>query len=701
MSTIEKWSIIAVSRFFLEIYMAKKYKLYLASGIRLWTLNFKDQYSPLFNKKVELFQPALIDNQFAQNHRLIPIKIATKDLGEINKCDAILAYMKMYDTQDNGPAGTDSSWECGYAIGGEKPTIMLVEDLKHLDYYSAQWMVTFSIGAILTTSKEVAEAARNNDKFTHTTILYCQSKNEFEDKIIGYLDHYYKSIYAREGIINYSVDAELRKYGNKNFIYETLKIAPSTPEETYVRDKYFNRIEKLFNELFGGKTDFKDPDVYKKVCALELERAKIIKVIIESDYNSLIPFLRLYIKMCVGYFENDSTPEIISEMMEYWLSIPAKEIEDRKQGNKKTRPTIFFELYDLVSHHIVLSERYFGKEFVYKAGAILEVYNWLNTYAIDDVFDNSETRQGEKTLHIKFKSRKNALLLGGIGHCLSLILLQELTANKKEVIKGLVSSLNDVQYLMYLGQPVDIGLTFNNTKALNHFITKNNFEKALKLYFLRIYGICGAFYEEIGEMAMRSTNVGAQFYNNKEVEEACIYIAKLFGLVQMIRNDLGDLIFPEQMAGMSKGMKKTSHNDIVEGKLTLPTLYALFNKHLDQKDRKKLVGYIGNRKLTAKDKLEISRIIWESGAIEYCMQFVEYYCRVVREQYVKHIHETPTRLKWIIKLMDITSLINLSFRKLAIQNKWRKLEPQILDTKTIDEINKITERASYLKSLDA
>ena len=29
----------------------------------------------------------------------------------------------------------------------------------------------------------------------------------------------------------------------------------------------------------------------------------------------------------------------------------------------------------------------------------LEVYNWLNAYAIDDVFDNSHTRQGEETLH--------------------------------------------------------------------------------------------------------------------------------------------------------------------------------------------------------------------------------------------------------------------------------------------------------------
>ncbi len=666
----------------------KRYKLYLASGIRLWTLNFKDEYAPFFNKKVDLFQPALIDNQYTGDHRKIPIRIATKDLGEINKCDAVLAYMKMYDTQNNGPAGTDSTWECGYAIGGEKPTIMLVENLEHLDYYSAQWMVTFSIGALLTTSKEVADFAKTHDKFTHTTILYCENKEQFESKIIEYLDKYYKSIYAREGIINYSVDEELRKYADKSNLAKILEESKNfTNQNHYVLDTNIFEI---------GKAKFDVTSTYHQICNLEFERAKLVKQIIENDFDNLIPFLNFSINKYLGLFEGEKTITEISEMIEYWLNIPAKEVQDRKQGKKKTRPTIFFELYDLVSHHIVASQKFFNSNFVYQAGAILEVYNWLNTYAIDDVFDNSNTRQGEKTLHIKFESRKNAFLLGAIGHCLSLILLHELTKDKKEISKQLLSALNNVQYVMYLGQHIDIDLTFDDKKALSNFIKENNLESALKKYFNRIYGICGAFYEEIGRMAVKSTNVGAQFYNQDEAENACIYIAKLFGLVQMIRNDLGDLIFPEEMPDLSKGMKDTSHNDIMEGKLTLPIIYTIFNPHTDQKDKNKIIKFIGNRKLNFQDKQEISRIIWESGSIEFTMQFVEYYSKLVREQYIKYIHETPTRLKWIIKLMDITPLINLTFRRMAIENKWRKLEPQILTEQLIGDINKITERESFL-----
>ncbi len=70
---------------------------------------------------------------------------------------------------------------------------------------------------------------------------------------------------------------------------------------------------------------------------------------------------------------------------------------------------------------------------------------------------------------------------------------------------------------------------------------------------------------------------------------------------------------------------------------------------------------------------------------------------MVRELYVKHIHETPTRLKWIIKLMDVTSLINLTFRKLAIDNKWKKLEPMILDEQTLKNVAQVTERTNFLK----
>lgn len=656
----------------------RRYKLYLASGIRLWNLYFKDQYSEFFNKQLDLFEPALIDNQYTRDHRVIPIKIATKDLGEINKCDAVLAYMKMYDTQNNGPAGTDSSWECGYAIGLEKPTIMLVEDLEHLDYYTSQWMITFSIGAILTTSREVAETARNSDKFTHTKILHCESKDQFENKIIEYLNGYYKSIYAREGIINSFVDKEVRLYASNKKLKSLLTAA--SKELNPQLKSYIAKVDRLYNKIFVRQDNFKNKKTFYNVCKLESERARVVADIISNNYDLLPEFLDYSIQKSIGDMEGSRGAAHAAKQIAYWLNVPAKKVKNRGHGNKKTRPTIFYELFDLVSHHIVQSQKYFSQEFVYKIGAIIEIYNWLNTYAIDDVFDNSNTRQSHKTLHIKFGSRKNALLLGAIGHCLALKILYLETKEKMEIGKELIKSLNKVQEIMYQGQEVDLRLTLDNQKKIKKFLKKQNLRTAVRLYFQRIYGICGAFYEQIGKIAMQSTDVGAQFYHKGEVEEACVNIARLFGLVQMIRNDLGDFIFPAQHSKMAKGMKATSHNDIEEGKLTLPVLYSLLSKSVPETDKKIIIKSF-NKKLDKKEKLEVSRIIWESGSIEYCMQFVDYFCKLVKKQYIKYIHETPTRLKWIIKLMDITPLINKTFRQLAEKQKWKKLEPVIIDEK--------------------
>ena len=80
---------------------------------------------------------------------------------------------------------------------------MLVENLEHLDYYSAQWMVTFSIGAILTTSKEVADFAKTMTNLPHTAILYCEKiKGSLKIKLLSTWINITNLFNAREGIIN-------------------------------------------------------------------------------------------------------------------------------------------------------------------------------------------------------------------------------------------------------------------------------------------------------------------------------------------------------------------------------------------------------------------------------------------------------------------------------------------------------------------
>ena len=124
--------------------------------------------------------------------------------------------MKHYKSLDGSPIGTDSTWECGYAISTGKPVIVLIENKEHIDYYASQWMISFAINGILTTDKEVAEILRNHPKFVHTTILLAENPEQFESKIMDYLGEYYLSIYSRSGIINYYVDERARVLFSKD-----------------------------------------------------------------------------------------------------------------------------------------------------------------------------------------------------------------------------------------------------------------------------------------------------------------------------------------------------------------------------------------------------------------------------------------------------------------------------------------------------
>ncbi len=659
----------------------KRYSLYLAAGITLWKNHFSKQYSHYFNKKIFLFEPGTIN--MPVDHRVIPITIATCDLNYVNNADAILAYMKHYKTLDGGPTGTDSTWECGYAIGKGKPVIMLIEDLSHMDYYAVQWMVSFSIGAILTTSKEVAEAARNHSKFVHTTLLLCENENQFENKIIEYLNNYYRSIYARMGQINYHVDRALRDYAEPSRINSDLisfKTSTTAPIQMMKR-----RMKELYS---SGKYD--SLNTFIQICLFEQERGALAEKLLSKNLTEAVAFLQSYIAEAITLL-HPHNPSSVAEMMSYLIKIPAKEVEGRKQGQKKTRPVLFYELYDLLSHHLVQEKRFFTEpEFPYKMGAVVEIYNWMNTYAIDDVFDNSSQRSGKPTLHVKY-GKKNALLIGSIAHAYSLLLAYEQTKSNPKIAQQVLLNLNRVHIKMYQGQPFDIYLSILKTKKLQQFLKRYSFIQALELYFTRIYGICGAFYEEIAGMAGDSVNVTEQFMNAQQCREAVRYIGRVFGIVQMIRNDLGDLLLPESLGALSKGMKGYSHNDFVEGKLTLMVLYVLYSPNVSAREKKFINHLLGKEKITKAEKLRVNKILWESGAIDFAIRIIQYYVDKIVKEYTLMIHETPTRLKWIISMIEITPEIKEKFRQMAFQYKWKKMEPIPLNALELERINKLSQ----------
>ncbi|MFA6552929.1 MAG: polyprenyl synthetase family protein [Patescibacteria group bacterium] len=627
-----------------------KYHLYLASGITLWREYFSNKYSRFFNRSIGLFEPGTQDTP--DDHRFIPIGIACLDLDAINHADALVVYMKKYKTLDGSPTGTDSTWECGYAISKSKPVIMLIEDVEHVDYYASQWMVSFSINAILTANKNVAEIVKNHQKFVHTTVLFAQNENQFESKISEYLDDYYRSIYSRSGIINYKVDERAREIANK---------------ESLGKMVFTNKLsdKQILKELqILKKIQFNSDKVSLLVCQVERNISKYFKnKLTEKEIDSGI----------AAVIESwDESPEKILNCLEHSINPPFTKVEGRHHGVKKVRPELFFELYDLVNHHLVLEKKFVKSiSFPYDLGVVVELYNWMNTYALDDVFDNSSYRQKLETVWKKF-TRRDAIYTGILGHLLTLKYFFIIASENLTIGKKLAGIMNECNLLMYRGQVIDLQLTFNSVSK-KKLLKNKKFDEVIDLYIQRIYGICGGFFEAIGDLSARAGNKEAQILNANEINDIAPKIGMFYGIIQMIRNDLGDYVIVEEVTGMSKGMKGVSHSDIIEGKTDIAYLVALYSQVLTPDERQYLYQSL-NKKLGAKDKIEINKLLWKSGAIDLTVELIINLIEHVKTTLLTKYHETPTRTKWMFNLIDITREILIPFREQAITNKWVKYE---------------------------
>jgi len=295
----------------------------------------------------------------------------------------------------------------------------------------------------------------------------------------------------------------------------------------------------------------------------------------------------------------------------------------------------------------------------------------MNTYALDDVFDNSEFRQNLKTVWNKF-SRRDAIYTGILGHLLALKYMFIIASENKNLAKTLAEIMNNYNHMMYEGQVLDLILTFDSAKK-KKLLKIKNFDEICEIYIQRIYGICGGFYEAIGELAAKAGNKEEQILNAKEIDEISPLIGMYYGIIQMIRNDLGDYVVVEKISKLSKGMKGVSHSDVIEGKIDIAYLIAMYSPCLNKKEKDFLLRALHTR-LTKKDKIKINQLLWKSGAINFVVELLINLIEHVKKNLLSKYHETPTRMKWMFDLVEITKKILIPFKKQAFQNKWVKYE---------------------------
>ena len=247
----------------------------------------------------------------------------------------------------------------------------------------------------------------------------------------------------------------------------------------------------------------------------------------------------------------------------------------RNRAGKRMRPILillmaknFGEITDVTQHAAV------GLELLHTASLVH-----------DDVVDESGERRGQKSVNAMFDN-KVAVLVGD--YILSTALLH-VSYTHSEII---------VRYLAELGRTLSNGEILQLSNIQNQDISEEVYYQVIKQKTAALFEACAA----IGALS-----AGAP---EEEIQEAKKFGQNL-GVIFQIRDDIFDY-YDQANVGKPTG------NDMAEGKLTLPVIYAL--RSTGNQDMLALAKKVKAGTVTKDEIADLVKFTKENGGIEYADQ---------------------------------------------------------------------------------
>lgn len=247
----------------------------------------------------------------------------------------------------------------------------------------------------------------------------------------------------------------------------------------------------------------------------------------------------------------------------------------RNCAGKRMRPILillmaknFGEITDVTQHAAV------GLELLHTASLVH-----------DDVVDESGERRGQKSVNAMFDN-KVAVLVGD--YILSTALLH-VSYTHSEII---------VRYLAELGRTLSNGEILQLSNIQNQEISEEVYYQVIKQKTAALFEACAA----IGALSAGAAE--------EEIQEAKKFGQNL-GVIFQIRDDIFDY-YDQANVGKPTG------NDMAEGKLTLPVIYAL--RSTGNQDMLALARKVKAGTVTKDEIAELVKFTKENGGIEYADQ---------------------------------------------------------------------------------
>ena len=266
----------------------------------------------------------------------------------------------------------------------------------------------------------------------------------------------------------------------------------------------------------------------------------------------------------------------------------------RQRGGKRMRPILmmlmarnFGDICDVTQHSAV------GLELLHTASLVH-----------DDVVDESGERRGQASVNATYNN-KVAVLVGD--YILSTALLHVSYTGHQRII----------EYLAELGRTLAAGEILQLSNIQNQAISEDVYYQVIKQKTAALFEACAA----IGAMSGGATQ--------EEVQKARQFGQNL-GIMFQIRDDIFDYFD-------SKEIGKPTGNDMTEGKLTLPVIYAL-----NTTDFESMLTLAKKVKAGTVNQDEIAVLVEftkQQGGIEYAEQKMAEFSQVCKQYIDENVKE--------------------------------------------------------------
>lgn len=290
--------------------------------------------------------------------------------------------------------------------------------------------------------------------------------------------------------------------------------------------------------------------------------------LVESIRKNIRPELELFDKTLVRSLETDNP--ILEGVNGYIF----------QRAGKKLRPML-----------VILSARLFGNVTMTTIHGAIAI-ELLHTASLvhDDVIDDTLERRGSLSVNARW-GNKVAVLSGD--YMLSGVLLQVAKTENIGILKA----------VSFIGMQLSDGELLQLSSTQQSKVSESDYYKIIQKKTAYLFSVC----TEVGALS-----VNADMESIEHLKKYGEYLGYCF----QIKDDIFDY-YPDAQIGKPTG------NDVRDGKVTLPLIYALSQAEKEEKD--KINTWLNLKDFTPENIAYINRFSIEKGGVEYAKVRMEEY----------------------------------------------------------------------------